>query len=156
MIITESQLWDYADGLLEVAKKNEIESALKNDLHLQNLYQEILQQQRLLRAQQIIAPKKDFANQVMLAWQATQNIEIQETEPSKDWGVRIIMGVLIGLLVFSLILCFFNLKGIATPSMSIFTYKSIYTIGLIKLFGLVAILFIDQYRHYKKQIAAFG
>ncbi len=149
----DTKLWDYADGLLSANEQVEMQQQLAEDTALQKRYKTVCEQRDMLREQVLLSPKSDFSSNVMQAWSLSQSIDLQEVESKKDWTLRIITGFLLSLLILLLGLTIYNLKGATIPSMPSFSYKPIYMIGLAKLLGLSIVLFIDQYRHYKKQIA---
>ena len=66
-MITEEQIWNYLDGNLNEAERNEIKRAIESDKPSMDLFTEISALNNSLKQNSVLSPSASFANTVMAA-----------------------------------------------------------------------------------------
>lgn len=96
-MLTDEQLWDYADGFLEADEKQQIDAHLRQHPAQQARLDAILAEKRAFATVPLEKPNSDFAKQVMAAWVAEQN-PVKASVPAKAkgqdwvlWGIAAVM-----------------------------------------------------------------
>lgn len=84
-IVTDELLWDYADGLLAVSEKQQIDAYLLQHPAQKAQLDAILAEKRAFTTVPLEKPNSDFAKQVMAAWVAEQS-PLKASVPAKAKG----------------------------------------------------------------------
>jgi hypothetical protein len=102
-----TQIWDYADGLLSEKEAEKVRLMLQNDPSLQQQLAAILLEKKAFSGMDLELPKRNFADSVMAKWTMEQYETRKVNAPQSagaDWVLRIMCGLLSAMFIVPLII----------------------------------------------------
>lgn len=98
-LLTDDLLWDYADGFLSPAEKQQVEAYLQQHPEWQPKMQAVLAEKKSFSQLPLSKPHPGFADRVMAAW-AMEHVGKKATSAGQDWIIRAIV-IVFGLFVLT-------------------------------------------------------
>lgn len=93
-VLTDDLLWDYADGFLTGAEKQQVEEYLSRYPDWRVKLQLIQDEKRELAALPMDSPSPGFADRVLAAW-AVERVKSTAAAKGNDWVIRLIAVVFV-------------------------------------------------------------
>jgi hypothetical protein len=152
-MISKDVLYDYADGLLDMATTKVVENALLKDELLQSQLADILLFKQLLRSDTLVAPNTEFSKNLLSAWADEQATTSAVATPSFQANYRPlqIVSVLFFLLCTVLYCLVLSTSSSISPSLTIPTwvlgiswdYTPLYW-SMLLCISITGVLFIER------------
>lgn len=161
-MLTDDLLWDYADGFLDPAEKQQVERYMQQHPDARLRLEHILTEKREISSLPLESPNAGFADRVMAAW-AAEHVHQQAKAKGGDWIIRIIPAVF-GLFVLTPVVVMVfaalqlapgELPTIPMPEMPVIDWAAwvgnpILQYGLLLTLVLMGLRFLEKYvQHWR-------
>lgn len=169
-LLTDEMLWDYADGFLSAAEKEQVDDYLRGNPEAQARLNMILSEKRELFSLPLETPNPGFADRVMAAWTAEQvHARATAQGKGKDWiiwliaavfGVFLIMPVVV-MVVAALQLSPEQIPTFTMPEMpaidwGLLANNSFLQYGLLLTAVFMVLHFFDKYLQHRRMAHELG
>lgn len=165
-MLTDDLLWDYADGFLDPAEKQQVERYVQQHPDARRRLDNILAEKQELFSLSLEAPNAGFADRVMAAW-AAEHVHEQAKAKGGDWIIRIIP-VVFGLFVLTPVVVMVlaalqlapgELPTVPLPEMPVINWAAwvsnpILQYGLLLTLVLIGLRFLDKYLQHWRLVHA--
>lgn len=98
-LLTDDLLWDYADGLLSLAEKQQVDAYLQQHPAWQHKMEAVLTEKKSFSQLSLSKPHPGFSDRVMAAW-ALEHVGKKSASAGQDWIIRAIV-IVFGLFVLT-------------------------------------------------------
>lgn len=168
-MLTDDLLWDYADGFLDTAEKQQVERYVQLHPDAQRRLDQILAEKRELSALSLESPNAGFADRVMAAW-AVERIHEHAQAGGKDWILRLIPAVFSLFVLTPVVVMVFaalqlnpaDLPAVSLPEIPTVDWASwigspVLQYGLLLTLVLIGLRFLEKYvQHWQLAHPANG